>query len=198
MFSLRLCLDGLWVVGVDLAGSSRRVTGLCRMGFELAAEVSKAYSDDEILAFASRDGVNVIAIDAPLTYPAPGRSFRSCDAELRRIGVRLFPPLLGPMKALTDRGVRLRKILEKRGYKVIEVFPTGARGFLRLPPKRAGREALREALSRLGVRGIPENADQHMLDAVICALIGLYYLKGEYVEFGSPEEGVIVMPKPRL
>lgn len=166
------------------------------MGFELVAELSKAYSDDEILAFVSRKDVSLVAIDAPLTHPGRGKSFRSCDAELRRAGIRLFPPLLGPMKALTERGIRLREILERRGYEVIEVFPTGARVFLRLPPKKSGKRALLEALSSLGVKGIPENADQHLLDAVICALVGLYYLKGEYVGFGSPEEGFIVMPRP--
>jgi len=186
----------LRAVGVDLAGSVRRITGICFMDSSLVAELSRAHYDDEIISFISRHGVTLAAIDAPLSFPRRGERMRKCDKDLRKAGIRLFSPLLGPMKALTERGVRLKKLLKDLGYEVIEVFPTGARSFLGLPPKKAGRRALLSALTSLGIKGIPDNADQHMLDAVICALVGLYYLKGEYVKFGDWREGVIVMPKP--
>ncbi len=187
----------LMVIGIDLAGSIKRITGLCFMDSSLTVKLSRARFDEDILSFISRHDADLVAIDAPLSLPRGSRSMRNCDIELRKAGVRLFPPLLGPMRILTKRAIRLRKILEKKGYEVIEVFPTGARSFLGLPPKKAGIHALRGALVSLGVKGIPDDADQHLLDAVICSLVGHHYLRGEYIEFGDRREGVIIMPQPR-
>lgn len=183
-------------VGIDLAGSPRRITGLCHLGWEMRVDVSRAYSDDEILAFVKKYEANAVAIDAPLSFPRSG-SLRRCDEELRRSGINVLPPALGGMRSLTERAIRLKEILKSCGHEVIEVFPTGARKILRLPSKREGVNALRKALIARGIEGLSEDVDQHVLDAVICALIGLYYLKGEYVEFGNSSEGIIIMPRPR-
>jgi len=185
------------VIGVDLAGSPRKITGLCYLEQDLWVEVSRAYSDDEILSFIKGHETKVIAIDAPLSLPRSG-GLRRCDEELRRVGIRVLPPILGGMKRLTERAIRLRGILEYMGYEVIEVFPTGACKILGLPSKRMGIDALRDALIAYGIRGMPDDVDQHVLDAVICALVGLYYLRGEYMVFGDKVEGMIVMPRPRL
>jgi hypothetical protein len=186
----------LRVIGVDLAGSPGRITGLCYLEQDLWAEVSRAYSDDETLSFINDHETMVIAIDAPLSLPRSG-GLRRCDKELRKVGIRVLPPVLGGMRRLTERAIRLRGILESMGYEVIEVFPTGARKILGLPSKRMGIDALRDALVAYGVRGLPDDVDQHVLDAVICALVGLYYLRGEYVMFGDEAEGIMVMPRPK-
>jgi len=39
--------------------------------------------------------------------------------------------------------------------------------------------------------------DEHVLDAVICAYVGLLYLMGGCVELGDAAGGIIVMPRPR-
>ena len=184
------------VIGVDLAGSPRRITGLCYLEQDLQAEVSRAYSDDEILTFIDDHEAKVIAIDAPLSLPRSG-GLRKCDEELRRVGIRVLPPVLGGMRKLTERAIKLREILESQGHKVIEVFPTGARKILGLPSRRMGVDALRDALIAYGMRELPDDVDQHILDAAICALVGLHYLRGEYVVFGDEIGGVIVMPRPR-
>ena len=187
---------GFRVVGVDLAGLPTRVTGLCYLDSRLVCELARARGDEEIFSFIFERCPEVIAIDAPLSFPRDGM-FRVCEREVMRLGARPLSPLLKSMKALTERAMRLRRVLEREGYKVIEVFPTGARKFLNLPSKKMGRRVLREALAAQGLKNIPEDVDQHLLDAVICALIGLYYLRGEYLEVGDPEEGVIILPKPR-
>ncbi len=184
------------VIGIDLAGSPKRVTGLCYLSHDLVVEVSRARFDDEIISFINERNVEVVAVDAPLSFPRSG-SLRKCDEELRRIRIRVLPPVLGGMRSLTERAIKLSEILRSRGYEVIEVFPTGARMVLGLPSKSEGVDALREALAVHGVRGLPDDVDQHVLDAVICALVGLYYLEGDYVEFGDSCEGVIIMPRPR-
>ena len=189
-------MQGLCVIGVDLAGSPRRITGLCYLNQDLWVEVSRAYLDDEILSFINNHEARVIAIDAPLSLPRSG-GLRRCDEELRRVGIRVLPPVLGGMRRLTERAIRLREVLASKGHEVIEVFPTGARKILGLPSRRMGVDALRNALLSYGVRGLPDDVDQHILDAVICALVGLYYLRGEYMVFGDEVEGMIVMPRPR-
>lgn len=183
-------------VGIDLAGSPKRVTGLCYLEHDMYANVSRAHSDDEIIFFIDEHDVDVVAIDAPLSFPRLG-SLRRCDEELRRAGIKVLPPALGGMRSLTERAIKLKGVLESRGHEVVEVFPTGARKILGLPSKREGADALRKALISHGVRGLPENVDQHILDAVICALVGLHYIEGDFVEFGDSREGVIIMPRPR-
>jgi len=180
-----------------LAGSPKRVTGLCYLDSSMKCVAARAKLDDEILAFIQELKPRLVAIDAPLSFPPAGRSMRRCDEKLKRLGLKPLPPTLGPMKMLTTRAVRLKKILESLGYEVIEVFPTGARPFLNFPSKKEGAKRLRESLLKLGVRGLPEEVDEHILDAVICAFIGLLYLKGEYVELGDAVEGTIIMPKFR-
>jgi len=189
-------LSGYGVIGVDLAGSPRRVTGLCYLDSGLRCVAARARLDDEILVFVQEMRPRLIAIDAPLSFPPAGRSMRCCDEELKKLGLRPLPPILGPMKMLTSRAIELKKIMQSLGYEVIEVFPSGARRILKLPSKKMGASALRESLLKLGVRGIPEDVDEHVLDAVICALVGVLYLRGRYVKVGDPNESMIILPKP--
>ena len=162
----------VWVVGVDLAGSPRRVTGLCFLRSDLSCELARARLDDEILSFIQEKRPRLIAIDAPLSFPTGGRNLRKCDRELVRMGVRPLPPVLGPMRMLTERAIRLKHVLGELGYRVIEVFPTGAQKILGLPSKR-DLEALRLGLISLGIKDLPEEVDVHLLDAVTCAFVGV-------------------------
>ncbi len=101
------------VVGVDLAGSPRRNTGLCLLRGMTAVSTSTMHSDDEILSFVERARPDLVAIDAPLNLP-PGRKsleerngehFRPCDRELLRRGIRFFPITLGPCGLLRCGGL---------------------------------------------------------------------------------------------
>ncbi len=55
------------VVGIDLAGSQKRATGFCLLERN-RAEVSVLHTDEEILRAVGK-GVQVAAIDAPLSLP---------------------------------------------------------------------------------------------------------------------------------
>jgi len=180
-------------MGVDLAGSSARPTGICFIDEELIAETSIVYEDREILDLALSRKPDVIAIDAPLSLPKAGR-FRECDRKLLRRGIKLFPPTLGPMRKLTLRGIALKEILEKRGFTVIEVFPGGAQDILGIPRKSKGVSRLAESLRALGIKNIPPRASPDELDAVTAAYVGILYLAGE-VEIVSGRDGEIVMPR---
>jgi predicted nuclease with RNAse H fold len=189
------------IVGLDLAGVQSRPSGFCILK-GVKAETSLVYGDEEILKSIEESKANVVAVDAPLSLPAGRKSIeqrtnvhlRECDEELLRKGIKFFPVTLGPMRKLTERGMNLRRILENRGFKVIEVYPGGAQDVLGVPRKQRGLEMLRVGLERLGVRGLNDRMSDHELDAVTCALVGKLFLEKKSVTYGTSERG-IVMPK---
>jgi len=188
------------VAGLDLAGVETRPTGLCVLR-RMKAETSVVYADEEILKKIEETQPRIVAIDAPLSLP-PGRDsieqrtdihLRECDKELLRRGIRFFPITLGPMRKLTNRGINLRRTLENKHFKVIEVYPGGAQDILGIPRKQQGLAKLKAGLERLGVEGLKDRMTDHELDAITCALVGKLFLEGKSITYGTPEQG-IVMP----
>jgi predicted nuclease with RNAse H fold len=192
------------VAGVDLAGSPGRNTGICLLrGFTITS-FATVYSNEEILAFIERAYPVLVAIDAPLSLP-PGRTsleerngehFRTCDRELLKRGIRFFPITLGPMRALTIRGIRLKEMLIRRGYGVIEIYPGAAQDIWGIPRKQGGLAKLRGGLEQLGLKGLAKNMNGDELDAVTGALVGWMYLKGQAEVLGNFTNGAMVIPKP--
>lgn len=193
------------VLGVDLAGVETRPTGLCALRGTWARTWT-VRRDEEVVEAARRWRAELVAIDAPLSLPRGRRSLeersphhlRACDRALLERGIRFFPVTLGPMRALTARGMRLREGLEREGFEVIEVYPGGAQDVLGIPRKGAGRVALLEGLRGLGLEGLGPGASDHELDAATAALVGALFLAGLCEGLGEPGEGVIVMPKAGL
>lgn len=192
------------VVGIDLAGSENRPTGFCEMTCDLVARTSIVYKDYEILQLVRDATPKIAAIDAPLSLPRGRTSLetrepyhlRACDRELLRMGIKFFPITLGPMRKLTERGMRLKPVIERLGVKVIEVYPGGAQDVLMIPRKHVNLKGLLQGLRRLGVKGLKSGMSGDELDAVTCALVGYLYLKGDYITLGDEDEGTIIMPKP--
>ena len=107
------------IVGLDLAGVETRPTGFCLLK-GMAVETDLFYTDKEIIEQTLLSSPKLVAIDAPLYLP-PGRTsledrtgphLRESDRELLKIGIKIFPATLGPMRKLTVRGMRLRKFFE--------------------------------------------------------------------------------------
>ncbi len=121
------------VVGVDLAGSPQRATGVCVLR-GLKARTWVAHTDEEILSIIEQARPDLVPIDAPLSLPAgrttiqdrTGGHFRECDLELRRRGIRFFPITLGPMRMLTERGLAIGAKIAAMGYRAVECYPGGA------------------------------------------------------------------------
>lgn len=189
-------------LGVDLAGSDRRPTGMCLLSDSLECKTFIVFTNDEIEKAALSYSPDVIAIDAPLSIPKGRKSIeeradihlRECDRDLLRMRIRFFPITLGPMRLLTKRGIALKETLEGNGFKVIEVYPGGAQDILGIKRKKSAG-ALVRGLRSLGIKGLRENMTGDELDAVTCAYVGMLYLKGDYIALGNPEEGTIIMPK---
>ena len=120
------------IIGLDLAGVETRPSGFCLLN-DLEAKTCQLYSDTEILAIIRENKPCIVAIDAPLSLP-PGRKsieertgnhLRECDKHLLKKGIKFFPITLGPMRKLTERGIRLRQILEGQDFVVLEAYPGG-------------------------------------------------------------------------
>ena len=67
---------------------------------------------------------------------------------------------------------------------LIESYPGAAQDILRIPRKQKGIQALTDALSDFGIIGNLEVSHDE-LDAVTAAIVGQYYLRGEYEALGS-------------
>ncbi len=191
------------VVGVDLAGSPKRNTGICLLKGMTILSFATVFTDDEIIAFIIHAAPELIAIDAPLSIP-PGRTsleertgehFRACDRELMKRGIRFFPITLGPMRSLTMRGMRLKELLVRRGYPVIEIYPGAAQDIWKIVRKQGGLSNLRRGLATLGLKGLENSMNGDELDAATGALVGRMYLKGQSEVLGDFNEGAIVVPK---
>jgi predicted nuclease with RNAse H fold len=189
------------IVGLDLAGIETRPSGFCILK-GMQARTSLLYNDEELLKRIEECRPEVVAIDAPLSLPDGRRSIeqrtnvhlRQCDKELLRRGIRFFPVTLGPMRKLTERGMNLRRTLETRHFRVIEVYPGGAQDVLGIPRKQRGLKGLRAGLEGLGIRGLNDRLSDHELDAVTCAFLGKLFFEGKSVTYGTSEQA-IVMPK---
>jgi predicted nuclease with RNAse H fold len=189
-------------VGIDLAGVESRATGLCLLRDRYVKTLT-VYHDDEIVSATVSFNPQIVAIDAPLALPL-GKGLnskgcvRSCDRELWRMGIRFFPINFAGMRRLTERGIRLRLILESRGLKVIETYPGGAQDMLKLPRSRYDPEGLRIMLRKMFklYGSIDFKLSTHELDAITCAVIGRLHLEGKTLEIGDPKEILMVLPKP--
>jgi uncharacterized protein len=191
------------IIGLDLAGVETQPTGFCAL-IGMKATTYLIYKDQEILQKVKENSPQVVAIDAPLCLP-PGRRtieertsnhLRESDRELLKMGIKLFPITLGPMRKLTQRGIQLKGIFETQKLVIIEAYPGGAQDVLGIPRKQRGIEKLLAGLQKLGIEGLDNSLSDHELDAATCAYVGKLFLEGKAVEYGECNQ-VIVMPKGR-
>ncbi len=192
------------VAGLDLAGTDKKASGLCIMDEDLVAVTYLPKTNEEIVDILLKEKPSTVGIDAPLSLPSGRKSidernehhFRKCDLELRNLGIKFFPITLGPMRTLTKRGILLKKILEKKGFEVIEVYPGGAQDLLKIPRKK-DLEGLRRGLEKLGIKMPKKQLNHDELDAITAAYVTFLYKKGEYLALGDEKEGLIIMPRPK-
>jgi len=189
------------IVGLDLAGVETRPTGSCILT-GMKAQTLDLFTDAEIIEKTVKANPRIITIDAPLSLP-PGRKsieertdnhLRDSDRVLLKMGIKLFPITLGPMRKLTVRGIQLRETFEDLGFKVLEAYPGGAQDVWGIPRKQQGLEKMRAGLEKLGIEGLNADMSDHELDAATIAYVGKLFLEGKTVIYGDPKLG-IVMPK---
>ncbi len=197
-------MSRITVIGIDLAGSPKRPTGVCLLR-AMEAETADLFADEEIMDFVRQGRPRLVTVDAPLHLPPGRRSiedrngehFRGCDLELRARRIPFFPITLGPMRSLTVRGIALKSRLEKEGWLTLEMYPGGAQDVWGIPRAKADRAGLRRGLSRLGLRGLLPDGSEHELDAATGALVGRLHLQGRAEMLGHPDTGAILLPRKR-
>ena len=195
------------VLGVDLAGAPTRRTGCCTLFGRSAARCTVVYSDDEVRSLVRAVRPALILVDAPLSLPRGratiedrgGPHLRECDRELIRRRIRFFPLTLGPMRTLTQRGMRLASELRAEGYAVAEGYPGASQDLLGIPRKGEGTAGMRRGLRAIGLRGdlVRKPLTHDELDAATIAWVAREHLAGRSLVIGDPDEGTMVLPRPR-
>lgn len=183
------------IAGVDLSAKEKRKTAVCLLQ-ENKARFFLLFKDREIISLLKKEKPDLVLIDACLSKPKKGEALRECDKKLLLMKIRFFPCLIPSMKKLTERGIRLAKKLKREKMKVFETYPGAIQDLLSLPRKKKGREKLQKALSSLGIEGeIKERKLTHdELDALTCALCGVFYFKKRFMFLGR-ETPRFILPK---
>ncbi len=176
-------------IGLDLAGIERRPSGIAILK-KSEIIINTIYSDKEIITRILESKPIVVAIDAPLTLPLTSK-IREVDRLMRKIGYKVLPPGFPGMLKLTIRGIKLRKILEKKGIQVIEIHPFSiikALGF------NNRSDFIKWISNKFKIYGI---LNIHTIDSIAAAYVALlhHYGKTFYVK---AYDGFIVMPYNRL
>ena len=122
------------------------------------------------------------------------RHLRPADEELLRRRIPFFPITIGPMRALTVRGIGLKRKIRRLGIRAVEIYPGGAQDVWRLPRAKRNLRGLRRGLEKLGIKGLRQDASDHELDAATGALVGKMFLQGKAEVYGDFKSGSILMP----
>ncbi len=189
-------VPGTWscIVGIDL--SIKRKSGICVVDkyskfINPKLQLGLTVSFDELIKFLSEEkDIQLVVVDAPLSYP--DKNFRDAEIELRKEGIRTLPlSLLRGMKNLTQKITRAYK------GEIVETFPDGVFKFLRFKGGRklkSDREILFRELKRF-IKFPREfsTTNRDFIDACLCAICGIFYVKGKTKKFGG-KEGTIYLP----
>lgn len=200
------------IIGIDLTGSEDKESGWAYMkGNRVSCRRIK--SNKELIESIKQLNPDIISIDSPLAYPK-GRccSRKDCECSkygimrksermLRHFGITVYPCLIDSMVNLTTRGMKLAAELRSMGYTVIESYPGAAQDVLMIPRKGKTVEQffhLKQGLISFGIIGdLVDNYDisHDEVDAITSALVGYFYLNGQYVGLGNAEEDFLIVPR---
>lgn len=199
---------GAKIIGIDLTGSEKRASGFCVLSGNVAV-TSTVNSDGEMLSRVLQEKPDLISIDSPLSLPEgrirvsdddPGRAefgiMRRCERELKRRGINVYPSLLPSMQGLTQRGMMLAQTFRRLGIPVIESYPGAAQDIMGIPRKGAGERYLKQGLAEFGIVGPfeTEAVTHDELDAITSAVVGSFFLSGQFEALSGPTEGALVIP----
>lgn len=183
-------------LGIDLTGSEKRPSGVALLEGYSVTYTHRVKRDDEIISLAVASDPDIISIDSPLSLPEDSKKiYRNCELMLKRRGIGVYWCLLPSMKALTMRGIRLAsrlRHLRLHQQIVIESYPGAAQDILKIPRKSKGIESLAKGLANFGIRG-DLSVSHDELDAITAAIVGIYYLQGDYEALGT----MVIPKKPR-
>jgi uncharacterized protein YprB with RNaseH-like and TPR domain/predicted nuclease with RNAse H fold/dephospho-CoA kinase len=196
------------IVGIDLTGSEERLTGVCLMNNN-HIETMQIGTDKDMIDCILKFKPDLVSIDSPLSLPVgrisvfdddPGRDkygiMRICERVLKKRGVNAYPTLLPSMQKLTKRGIELADKLRKLGIPVIESYPGVVQDIIGLPRKQVSLELLKKGLGKFGLKGsfLKEEVSHDEIDAITSAIVGMFFLSGDYEGIGDLRENLMIIP----
>ncbi len=194
-------------LGVDLASSAARASGYAVLDEQARLRaIGLVAGDEDVLSLALQWASRLVALDAPLSWPAdPESSGRRCEQRLAGEGIGTFRTTRRTIiRPLVERGIALSAVLRSQGLDVVEIYPYGSkvRLFGRCIPKKTtieGRTWLRRRLDALipGLAFHQGSLNHDQLDAVVAAYTALLRDCGSTEDVGDPAEGVICLPLRR-
>jgi len=196
------------VIGIDLTGNELKPSGWAVLSGSCAI-TKPICTDDELIKESLKYNPKIISIDSPLSYPE-GRDCsdpncdchkygitRYCERLLSSFGIGVYPCLIPSMEKLTNRGIALARKFRDLGVEVIESYPGVAQDILSIRRKQNGLEHLKNSYKNFGIVGdyfTAQKISHDELDAISSALVGLFYLNGQYVALGNDKENFLIVP----
>jgi predicted nuclease with RNAse H fold len=185
------------ILGIDLAGSEKRPTGIAYLNNQNKIKTKILYLNEEILSIAR--SFSEIFIDAPISLPHGRKSleenngihFRESEVKIRKLGIKVLPSTLGPMRMLTKRAMYLKDLFEKQNKKVYEVFPAGFYRIMNTPKKM---EDIVKLYNDLGYQLEDKIYIQDEIDAIACLITGIMFKQNKAFLIEGID-GSIVLPK---
>lgn len=155
----------------------------------------------EILSKIRDKRPDLLVIDAPLSLPEKGESWRTCEEKLIKRGFHPLPLTLPSMRELSLAGRLLKEKAEKFVKHVFETFPAASfriLGIKKKPKTKKERRKVVMKLSKLYQLEIKrEILSEDELDAFICCLAGFSWIKGNYTEISAENCRLILVGKPK-
>jgi predicted nuclease with RNAse H fold len=180
------------VGGVDLSASSKRTSGVCLVVNGVLSLCDKKYDDLEIIDSLYTFGKpRVVALDAPLSLVDSG--FRKVEQLMIKDGFKLLPLGMKGMRQLAERGIRLKKLLEKDGVTVIETHPSSAFNSAGCKERKHG---VTECISKyVKLEHEIKFESKDMEDAAIAACVAWMYINNKTVVYESSGESIHLLPR---
>jgi predicted nuclease with RNAse H fold len=178
-------------LGVDVGGPNKRFD-VALLADQRVVCLQDHQTVDDVVALVAATEPSVVAIDSPRACAPAGHTLRPAERELRDAvcGIRWTPERAkldgNPYYAWIVEGLRLYEALADAPVQVIECFPTAS--WTRWHGPRAGKRRSAwtlEALSALGLEGVPPRTNQDMRDAIAAALTARDYELGRCEAFGG-------------
>lgn len=178
-------------LGVDVGGT--------RKGFDVALvnedrllELVGRLDCEAVLARVETARPSVVAIDSPRVCAPEGQTSRDGERHLAKTvcGIRWTPDAAkihsSDYYAWIVEGLRLYEALADRKVEVIEVFPTAS--WTRWHGKRGQQRRsawTRQALTELGLEGVPRRTNQDQRDAIAAAVTARQHTLGRTEQMGE-------------
>lgn len=179
------------VLGLDLSSRECKKSGyaLLSTSFKII-DLGVFHFNSEILQYVATHKPNLVSIDAPLSLSKCG--FRNCERMMLRRGFRLYPTNIEWMKKLTERGILIADKIRMLSVKVIETHPTSSLRAAGFKGNYKSNSEVADFLSSKWGINVPSRISRHIIDAIISAIAGIYYLNNRAIIFRA-DDGEIVL-----